>query len=100
MNPSAPPETFSPASPSCLTSHLELRLLAYAAPMARRCWRHSLHKNSRPWVVLKGTVVFFPHCELFVFVSLLAAAWCPLTVGLVISYVIPLVGSLVKPVTT
>src|SRR5207244_7292748 len=69
MNPSAPPETFSPASPSFLTSHLELRLLAYAAPMARRCWKHSRQKTGRPWVGRKGTVVSLPHWEQLVLVS-------------------------------
>src|SRR5437660_8794601 len=94
MNPSAPPETFSPASPSFLTSHLELRLLAYAAPMARRCWKHSLQKTGRPWVGRKGTVVSFPHCEQLVFVSVGAGAACPRPSAVAPLHALRRVGSL------
>src|SRR5277367_1527964 len=41
----------------------------YAAPSARRCWKHSRQKTGRPCVGRKGTVVSFPHCEQVVFVS-------------------------------
>src|SRR5580704_9125630 len=41
----------------------------YAAPSARRCWKHSRQKTGRPCVCRKGTVVSFPHCEQVVFVS-------------------------------
>jgi hypothetical protein len=41
----------------------------YAAPMARRCWKHSRQKTGRPCVGRKGTVVSFPHCEQLVLVS-------------------------------
>src|SRR2546428_6868781 len=41
----------------------------YAAPNARRCWKHSLQNTGRPCVGRKGTVVSFPHCEQVVFVS-------------------------------
>src|SRR5229473_2366058 len=41
----------------------------YAAPIALRCWKHSRQKTGRPCVGRKGTVVSFPHCEQFVFVS-------------------------------
>src|SRR5580704_7741822 len=41
----------------------------YAAPMARRCWKHSRQKTGRPCVGRNGTVVSFPHCEQVVFVS-------------------------------
>src|ERR1700741_1116951 len=51
----------------------------YAAPMALRCWKHSRQKNGRPCVGRKGTVVSFPHCEQFVFVSDLIGEACPPT---------------------
>jgi hypothetical protein len=41
----------------------------YAAPMARRCWKHSRQKTGRPCVGRKGTVVSLPHCEQLVLVS-------------------------------
>src|SRR5260370_38663325 len=41
----------------------------YAAPIALRCWKHSRQKTGRPCVGRKVTVVSFPHCEQFVFVS-------------------------------
>jgi hypothetical protein len=37
-----------PCEPFVLTPNRELQLLAYAAPMARRCWKHSLQKTGRP----------------------------------------------------
>src|SRR5260370_35779796 len=40
-----------------------------AAPMARRCWKHSRQKTGRPWVGRKGTVVSLPHWEQLVLVS-------------------------------
>src|SRR5258706_14511084 len=43
--------------------------MSYAAPMARRCWKHSRQKTGRPCVGRKGTVVSFPHWEQLVFVS-------------------------------
>src|SRR6266568_6489127 len=49
----------------------------YAAPMARRCWKHSRQKTGRPCVGRKGTVVSFPHCEQFVFVSARIGDACP-----------------------
>src|SRR5258706_15965337 len=44
-------------------------LAAYAAPMARRCWKHSRQNTGRPCVGRNGTVVSFPHCEQLVLVS-------------------------------
>jgi len=44
-------------------------LRSYAAPIALRCWKHSRQNTGRPCVGRKGTVVSFPHCEQFVFVS-------------------------------
>src|SRR5258708_33219933 len=44
-------------------------LRSYAAPIALRCWKHSLQNTGRPCVGRKGTVVSFPHCEQVVFVS-------------------------------
>src|SRR5438034_5663236 len=99
MNPSAPPETFSPASPSFLTSHLELRLLAYAAPMARRRWKHSLQKTGRPWVGRKGTVVSFPHCEQLVLVSVRAGAACPPPSALFALHALQRLGSFLNPLS-
>src|SRR6266700_404728 len=45
--------------------------------MARRCWKHSRQKTGRPCVGRKGTVVSFPHCEQFVFVSARIGDACP-----------------------
>src|SRR6266852_6514081 len=51
-------------------SHVQLgELKFYAAPMERRCWKHSRQNTGRPCVGRKGTVVSLPHCEQFVFVS-------------------------------
>src|ERR1700741_4378716 len=58
-----------------LTSNFPLPF--YAAPMALRCWKHSRQKTGRPCVGRKGTVVSFPHCEQFVFVSDLIGEACP-----------------------
>src|SRR5216684_8570404 len=43
--------------------------LNHAAPMARRCWKHSRQKTGRPWVGRNGTVVSLPHWEQLVLVS-------------------------------
>src|SRR5260370_13756666 len=65
---SVPPETCWAGS--FLTSPLSLKYLAfYAAPIALRCWKHSRQNTGRPCVGRNGTVVSFPHCEQFVFVS-------------------------------
>jgi len=56
---------------------ISLLQLFYAAPIARRCWKHSLQKTGRPCVGRKGTVVSFPHCEQFVFVSERIGEACP-----------------------
>ena len=45
--------------------------------MALRCWKHSRQNTGRPWVGRKGTVVSFPHCEQFVFVSERIGEACP-----------------------
>src|SRR5213595_2556552 len=42
---------------------------SYAAPIALRCWKHSLQNTGRPCVGRKGTVVSFPHAEHWVCVS-------------------------------
>src|SRR4029077_9660791 len=55
-----------------------ISLLFYAAPIARRCWKHSRQNTGRPCVGRKGTVVSFPHCEQLVFVSeRIGEAWPP-----------------------
>src|SRR2546427_1155092 len=65
---SVPPETCW-AGPF-LNSPLSLKyIVLYAAPIALRCWKHSRQNTGRPCVGRKGTVVSFPHCEQFVFVS-------------------------------
>src|SRR5262245_14978531 len=46
-----------------------VKMQNYAAPMARRCWKHSRQKTGRPCVGRKGTVVSLPHCEQLVLVS-------------------------------
>src|SRR5437667_10385005 len=53
------------------------RALLYAAPIALRCWKHSRQNTGRPCVGRKGTVVSFPHCEQFVFVSERIGEACP-----------------------
>src|SRR3989440_10024266 len=50
---------------------------SYAAPIARRCWKHSRQNTGRPCVGRKGTVVSFPHCEQFVLVSERIDEACP-----------------------
>src|SRR6267143_6304610 len=50
---------------------------SYAAPIALRCWKHSRQNTGRPCVGRKGTVVSFPHCEQFVFVSERIGEACP-----------------------
>src|SRR6266404_9434228 len=73
---SVPPESYW-AGPF-LTSPLGLKTLGfYAAPIALRCWKHSRQKTGRPCVGRKGTVVSFPHCEQFVFVSERIGEACP-----------------------
>src|SRR5258706_16296070 len=52
-------------------------LRSYAAPIALRCWKHSRQNTGRPCVGRKGTVVSFPHCEQFVFVSERIGEACP-----------------------
>src|SRR5262249_12927921 len=52
-----------------------------AAPMARRCWKHSRQKTGRPWVGRKGTVVSLPHCEQLVLVSARTGVEFPLIVS-------------------
>src|SRR5439155_811904 len=79
--------------------HLELRLLAYAAPMARRCWKHSLQKTGRPWVGRKGTVVSFPHCEQLVLVSVRAGAACPPPSALFALHALQRLGSFLNPLS-
>ncbi len=66
---SVPREAFQRSSYSSkgLTDCFEF--LLYAAPIALRCWKHSRQNTGRPCVGRKGTVVSFPHCEQFVFVS-------------------------------
>src|SRR6266849_3915197 len=71
-------EKYSAVRAILLTADLELQSLLYAAPIARRCWKHSRQKTGRPCVGRKGTVVSFPHCEQFVFVSeRIGEAWPP-----------------------
>src|SRR5436309_12362617 len=53
------------------------RAVFYAAPIALRCWKHSRQNTGRPCVGRKGTVVSFPHCEQFVFVSERIGEACP-----------------------
>src|SRR5216683_1290576 len=51
-------------------SHVQLgELKFYAAPIERRCWKHSRQNTGRPCVGRKGTVVSLPHCEQVVLVS-------------------------------
>src|SRR5213083_2346656 len=53
------------------------RAVFYAAPIALRCWKHSRQNTGRPCVGRNGTVVSFPHCEQFVFVSERIGEACP-----------------------
>src|SRR6266853_6315468 len=65
---SVPPETCWVGP--FLNSPLNLKIFqGYAAPIARRCWKHSRQNTGRPCVGRKGTVVSFPHCEQLVLVS-------------------------------
>src|SRR5262249_53689849 len=52
-----------------------------AAPMARRCWKHSRQKTGRPWVGRNGTVVSLPHAEQLVLVSTRSRPIPPAPVG-------------------
>src|SRR5260370_10311478 len=72
---SVPPETCW-AGPFPTSPHGLKSLAFYAAPMALRCWKHSRQKTGRPCVGRKGTVVSFPHCEQFLFVSALIDDAC------------------------
>src|SRR5947207_14987795 len=45
------------------------RAVFYAAPIALRCWKHSLQNTGRPCVGRNGTVVSLPHAEQVVCVS-------------------------------
>jgi len=73
---SVPPETCWVGP--FLTSLLGLQYpVFYAAPIALRCWKHSRQNTGRPCVGRKGTVVSFPHCEQFVFVSERIGEACP-----------------------
>src|SRR5712692_1220455 len=83
-----------------LTADLELQSLLYAAPIARRCWKHSRQKTGRPWVGRKGTVVSFPHCEQFVFVSERIAEACPpLASARLALQLLQRLGSFLKPLS-
>ena len=66
---SVPREGFRRSSYSSGRLACCFEFLLYAAPIALRCWKHSRQNTGRPCVGRKGTVVSFPHCEQFVFVS-------------------------------
>jgi hypothetical protein len=66
---SVPREGFRRSSYSSRRLACCFEFLLYAAPIALRCWKHSRQNTGRPCVGRKGTVVSFPHCEQFVFVS-------------------------------
>jgi len=66
---SVPREGFRRSSYSSRLLACCFEFLLYAAPIALRCWKHSRQNTGRPCVGRKGTVVSFPHCEQFVFVS-------------------------------
>src|SRR5260370_2871462 len=66
---SVPREGFRSSSYSSIRLVCCFEFLLYAAPIALRCWKHSRQNTGRPCVGRKGTVVSFPHCEQFVFVS-------------------------------
>jgi hypothetical protein len=66
---SVPREGFRRSSYSSRLLACYFEFLLYAAPIALRCWKHSRQNTGRPCVGRKGTVVSFPHCEQFVFVS-------------------------------
>ncbi len=74
--------------------------LNHAAPMARRCWKHSRQKTGRPCVGRKGTVVSFPHCEHVVFVSeRIGEAPPPTPSARLALQVLHLFGSFLKPLS-
>ena len=66
---SVPREGFRRSSFSSRRMSFYFEFLLYPAPIALRCWKHSRQNTGRPCVGRKGTVVSFPHCEQFVFVS-------------------------------
>ena len=63
------PGGLSPNVPGLPGNWQPYLLRTYAAPIARRCWKHSRQNTGRPCVGRKGTVVSFPHCEQLVLVS-------------------------------
>ncbi len=67
----------SPLESPILNSQSLFQFQVYAAPIARRCWKHSLQNTGRPCVGRNGTVVSFPHWEQFVFVSVREGEVCP-----------------------
>src|SRR5882762_6019321 len=74
---SVPREGFRRSSYSSRRLACYFEFLLYAAPIALRCWKHSRQNTGRPCVGRKGTVVSFPHCEQFVFVSERIGEACP-----------------------
>ena len=69
IDPSVPREGVRRSSYSSRPLVYHFEFLLYAAPIALRCWKHSRQNTGRPCVGRNGTVVSFPHCEQFVFVS-------------------------------
>ncbi len=67
--PCIPRDAFCRSRSSFKRRACDFEFLFYAAPIALRCWKHSRQNTGRPCVGRKGTVVSFPHCEQFVFVS-------------------------------
>src|SRR5260370_27509589 len=74
---SVPREGFRSSSYSSRRLVCCFESVLYAAPIALRCWKHSRQNTGRPCVGRKGTVVSFPHCERFVFVSERIGEPCP-----------------------
>jgi hypothetical protein len=73
---------------------------SHAAPMARRCWKHSRQKTGRPCVGRKGTVVSFPHCEQLVLVSARMGAAPPPTASARLALqALQRLGSFLKPLS-
>ena len=69
IGPCIPNDAFCRSSYSSRSQAIGFRFMLYAAPIARRCWKHSRQNTGRPCVGRKGTVVSFPHCEQLVLVS-------------------------------
>src|ERR1051326_8157245 len=69
MNTNKKTEGTDPWGKPCPTNYTPGNVEDYAAPMARRCWKHSRQNTGRPCVGRKGTVVSLPHCEQLVLVS-------------------------------